>query len=237
MVFDSYVRENFKVLFDFFEKNKRAMFLDLGCGDGVFTSEIASRIGTKKIFGTEIVQSDAKIAKKNGVSVKKTDLNKRLHYKDNSFDALLSHYSIEHLVNVRGFVKECYRILKPNGYLIVASDNLNSWLNIIAMIFGFQPFSLTRGLSEKPVGNPFAYWTEKETEGFVDRDNNTVEGAGSHIKVMSTRAAKDVFVNQRFTIERLRGAGYFPFFGILSSTASKLDPYHAHFWIMKLRKR
>lgn len=235
-IFSYYVKENFSIINEYLEKDKKATFLDLGSGEGKYTKKVAKRIGTRYIFAADAVKKDIAYAKTLGIVAKVVDLNGKLPYKSNTFDFLLSHYSIEHLVNIRSFIKECYRILKPGGYIIVASDNLNSWLNIIAMIFGLQPFSLTRGLSNVPVGNPFAHWTDEETGDFVNRDNKALEGAGSHIKVMSTRAAKDVFVNQGFKVEKMRGAGYFPFFGTLSSVMSKMDPYHAHFWIFKLRK-
>ena len=235
-IFSFYVKENFSIINECLEKDKEAVFLDLGSGEGKYTKKVAKRIGTKYVYAVDAVKKDITYAKKLRIAAKVVDLNEKLPYRSSTFDVLLSHYSIEHLVNIRSFVRECYRILKPGGYMIVASDNLNSWLNIIAMIFGLQPFSLTRGLSNIPVGNPFAYWTNEETGNFVDRDNKALEGAGSHIKVMSTRAAEDVFMNQGFTVENLKGAGYFPFIGIVSSFLSNVDPYHAHFWIFKLRK-
>lgn len=236
LIFKGYLNESFDAVEELLEKDERARIVDLGCADGTFTLTCSKKIGTKKIYGIEVFRDEVKKANKNGIKCIKSDLNNPLPFSRNYFDVVISHYSIEHLVNINGFVSECFRILKPGGYIIVASDNLNSWLNIFAMIFSFQPFSLTRGLADKTVGNPFAYWTDSETGDLDKREKRSVIGAGSHIKVMSTRAAVEVFRFNGFTNLVIRGAGYFPLFGVISRIFAKFDVYHSHFYIIKARK-
>jgi SAM-dependent methyltransferase len=235
-IFTDYANEDLAIINRLLKPDKNATILDLGCGDGKLTKLFSKKIGSNKIFGTDFFPSDIKKANKVGVKCIKTNLNETFPFKNESFDVLISHFSLEHIIHLRNFVKECIRVLKPGGYILVTSDNLNSWLNIGAMILTFQPFSLTRGLSDKSTGNPFSYWADSETKDWNDRDDKSVEGAGSHIRVLSTRAAKEVFENYGFKIENLKGAGYFPFWGRLSAFFANLDPYHAHLYIIKASK-
>lgn len=74
---------NLKNIFNLLEKNNNAKFLDLGCGDGNRTMKLSKAIGTINIYGVEIVDEKIKIAKENGIKVKKFDLNNRFNFEDN----------------------------------------------------------------------------------------------------------------------------------------------------------
>lgn len=45
-------------------------------------------------------------------------------FPDNHFDVVISTEAIEHVHGVAAFLKEAYRVLKPNGYLFVTTPNL-----------------------------------------------------------------------------------------------------------------
>ena len=48
-------------------------------------------------------------------------------YTDNTFDAITMSHVIEHVSNPVALLQECYRILKPGGYLVLVTPNINSW--------------------------------------------------------------------------------------------------------------
>ena len=50
------------------------------------------------------------------INCKKEDVT-CLTYKDNSFDCIISNHVMEHIVDDNLFLKECLRVLKPNGIL------------------------------------------------------------------------------------------------------------------------
>jgi SAM-dependent methyltransferase len=60
--------------------------------------------------------------------VRKVNILKGLPYKDNYFDAVYHSHVLEHLPKDRaeGFIKECYRVLKPGGILRVVVPDLEN---------------------------------------------------------------------------------------------------------------
>jgi len=97
------------------EKNKKAIILDLGCDNGIWTKKIAEKIQTNNTFGIDIVKDKVEKAKKLGIKVTLSDLNKKFPFKDNFFDVIHANQVIEHLNDTDSFVSEIYRILKPGG--------------------------------------------------------------------------------------------------------------------------
>lgn len=207
------------------EKNNKAAFLDLGCDDGELTKKLANIIGTDDIYGVEVVEERLKKAKKRGVKVKTFDLNKDFDYEDNTFDVIHANQVIEHLYDSDQFISEIYRILKPNGYAIISTENASSWCNIFASLMGWQIFSLTNFSTYKSgIGNPFAIHSNETPSPEMKSWN--------HIRIYNIRGLKEYFEVMGFKVEQIKGAGYFP----LPAKLGDIDKTHCHFMTFKIRK-
>src|SRR5258706_2877558 len=147
-LFIDWTLENKNAVLSLIEKSNS--LVDLGCGDGNLTKIFAKKAEAKTFIGVD------SLPVKNGFEIIKGNLNKKLPIPNSKFDVAISHYSLEHLYNTGLFISETYRILKPGGYTIVATDNLSSWPSILSLILGFQPFSLTCGISKVSIGNHLA---------------------------------------------------------------------------------
>lgn len=76
-----------------------------------------------------------------GVHCEKADLNFNLPYEDEYFDCILNSNGIEHLEDQYNFVRECYRILKPNGKLLITTPNiLNLKARVANLLLGLPTF-------------------------------------------------------------------------------------------------
>ncbi len=235
-IYDDWAHSCENTIFSMLEKNKDASILDLGSGDGIFTKKVAKKIGSKKISAIEGLKIKIK-----DIDVKISNLNHKFPYPSNSFDVVMSTYSIEHLYNTPLFISETFRVLKKGGYTIVATDNLSSWANIISLILGFQAFSTAYLIKGKTVGNPFAIRSEGlVTDGAAPDPNFSKEwretGEFGHNKVLSFRGLVDSYKTLGFRIEKVKGVGYLPFKGVLSKTFSLIDSRHSHLLVMKARK-
>ena len=71
-----------------------------------------------------------------------------LPYKDAEFDTVAIIAVIEHLVDPIGALKEIYRVLKPNGRLILNTPNIAKWTRRLKLLAGYFPStaSLDEGL-------------------------------------------------------------------------------------------
>ena len=215
-------------------QNKNARLLDCGCWDGTNTKRYGKIVGTNFLYGLEINKKKAEEASKKGVNVKILDLNQKFPYKDNFFDVVIANHVIEHLVDVRLFVSEIYRILKKGGYIILGTPNLASWHNIFALLLGLQPFS---GPTIKP-----DYMSDVNLVKDMNKDRLNKVFSGNetgdldHIKVMTTRTLIRLLNDCGFKIEKIEGFGYYPVPPIIAKGLSNIDPYHSHYIIVKGRK-
>lgn len=99
---------------------ERGRVLDLPCGSGAFTRRLIDAgydICAADIALHEAVPADVFTA---------ADMNQRLPFDDGAFDAVVSIEGIEHIERPYDFVRECRRVLKPGGTLIVTTPNISS---------------------------------------------------------------------------------------------------------------
>jgi ubiquinone/menaquinone biosynthesis C-methylase UbiE len=208
---------------------KQARLLDLGCGGGSQTIRWNQKIGTGDLIGIEISRDGAMEAKQRGLEIVICDLNRPLPFVDSAFDVIISNQVIEHLLDVDVSLSETNRVLKESGYAVISTENLSSWHNIAALLFGLRPFSLHYS-SVTDVGNPFS---PHESESM-----STVAKEGSpHIKVFTYYALKSVLQLHNFSIDSVKGAGnYIVPIGRLGRILSRIDPVHSHLLTYRLRK-
>lgn len=222
----SAVALNHKNIFSLFEKNPIARFLDLGCDDGLLTQEMANIIETNDINGVEIVEERIKLAEHKGIKIKNFDLNGTFDYENESFDIIHANQVIEHISNLDNFISEIFRILKPQGYVVISTENNSSWHNIIASILGWQTFSSASFSSKQMgIGNPLSIH-HNETSKILPWHNSM------HKLIFNYRGLKDFFKLYGFINITILGAGYYP----LPASIGKIDPRHAHFITLRAFK-
>ncbi len=93
--------------------------LEIGAGNGYGVPIIAPR--TNKY--TTIDKYDKQNENIENVEFIKMNIPPLIGLADNSYDFVIAFQVIEHIENDKEFVKEIYRVLKPNGKLIVTTPN------------------------------------------------------------------------------------------------------------------
>ncbi|RJP24741.1 MAG: class I SAM-dependent methyltransferase [Candidatus Abyssobacteria bacterium SURF_5] len=207
-------------------------FLDIGCGDGKLTLEFAEVIRPKEMFGIEYVDEYRAAAEAKGIVCSKFDLNAPWEYPDESFDFILSSQTIEHLHNTRLNLEECYRCLKRGGQIIVLTENLASWINIGALLFGWQPFSTTN-INGWSLGNPLIWHKGeiKDARLFEKYQATGVSGTVGHVRVLSYKGLHDVLAKTGFSRVKVYSRGYLPLWGFPSGVLCAIDKWHGHFLV------
>lgn len=106
---------------------ENGVFLDIGCGSGAYESYVIKNNPGWKFYGIEPDKGSYQIANKvKDFNVFNGDL-KSAQYSDNFFNVILMSHSLEHVSSPVEIVKECFRILKPGGHLIIGVPNFNSF--------------------------------------------------------------------------------------------------------------
>ncbi len=113
-----------RLRYDLILKNtKKGTILDLGSQEGSLHNFLKENLKNSKLIGVDIVKND-------NVDVV-CDLNEKIPFEDNYADTIIAGEIIEHLLNPYLFLKECYRVLRKNGVLILTTPNMTSLTYIL----------------------------------------------------------------------------------------------------------
>ena len=104
--------------------------LEIGCGNGVGTRLIQEFFKPSEFIATEFDPQLVEIAqiKNKGahVMVEAGDAT-NLRFQDNEFDAVIGLSVIHHIPNWRDCLDELYRLIKPNGLLIIKELSIETF--------------------------------------------------------------------------------------------------------------
>jgi 2-polyprenyl-3-methyl-5-hydroxy-6-metoxy-1,4-benzoquinol methylase len=220
-LYHSAAEQNQQVILDALPARPGAVVLDLGCADGVFTTQVADRVGAARTLGFELIEDAAERARSRGIEVTVGDLAARLPYDDGSIDVVHSNQVIEHLPFTDHFMSEIHRVMRPGGKAVVSTNNLSSWHNVASLVAGWQP-TPCHVSDEVIVGNPA----------------NMMEGvSGSrgqmHLRVFTGRALAALARHHGLEVELELGAGYYPLPPRVARLMARLDSRHAAFLVQR----
>ena len=148
-----------------------ARILDLGCGSGSLTAQLAGR----NLTGIDVDASALANAKFPCACAD----SHRLPFAGAGFDLVICHHSLEHFHDIPGTIREIRRVLRPSGHLFVTvpdgqsfSDRLYRFLLCGGGHLQCFTFESIVGQIESGTGLHLAGWKELSTSFiFVDKRN------------------------------------------------------------------
>jgi methionine biosynthesis protein MetW len=169
----------------------KSKVLDVGCGDGSFIIKLEKKC---RIFGVDVSSRAVEMAKEAGVSAYKSDVSQeKLPFENEYFDLVYLGDLIEHLINPDFAINEVARVTKLNGFLIISTPNLASWLNRMLLVLGFQPLS-SEVSTIRDFGRPR-----------IHRERNYLPVG--HLRLFTLLALKEFLAYYGFRIVEVRGSG------------------------------
>jgi SAM-dependent methyltransferase len=94
--------------------------LDVGCGAGDWLCEMRARGWAGQ--GVDVDAAAVETARARGLDVRLGSLEAQA-YPDGAFDAVTLNHVVEHLPDAAATLRECRRVLRPGGMLVVATPN------------------------------------------------------------------------------------------------------------------
>ncbi len=169
-------RERVNTILKFAGKNKK--ILELGTGDGGITKYLKKE--------NKVTTCDAT----NKADVKHNFNKFPYPFKNKSFDVIVLAEVLEHLSFPVNCLKECSRIIKDNGKIIITVPNIASFKNIISILFlGKLTYTAE---PEIKFGHVCDYWISRLNE-IVHRSElkiNRWETTSSYMKYFSITIPK-----------------------------------------------
>lgn len=120
-----YVKRHFRRWFDVLKileeiqaQGEPVRVLDVGCGSGFFMLMLKG-----KAVGLDSADN-VEVCRRRGLQAYSIDLEKnRFSFEDESFDVVVCLEVFEHLRDPKNALSEMFRVLEPNGHLIVSTPN------------------------------------------------------------------------------------------------------------------
>lgn len=116
---------------------KIGKIVDVGCLAGLDMVPLLKE--GWECYGVEISWEACQKALERGIRCVNHDVSKGVPFGDEFFDAVWAEEIIEHLLDTDAFLRECYRVLKRGGILILSTPNLASLINRFRLLAGKMP--------------------------------------------------------------------------------------------------
>lgn len=152
--------------------------LDVGCSSGALLSE-AARMGFD-VTGVEPAHEAVQTAKRAGFKVYEGYLEE-VGLPANEFDIVTLFEIVEHIRNPVEMLKECQRILRPGGVLIINTPNADSWTARV-LRGAWEGFSLVR------LGGHVSFFSPSSMRRLAECSGLVV----ARIETRNVRLSKDV---------------------------------------------
>ena len=180
------MKQEFKIISNFIEKNTRV--LDVGCGDGTLI-EFLRNNKEIDIRGIEISKDDSQKCVGKGLTVIEGDAEKDLsQFPDSSFDFVILSQTLQAFLNPEIVIKELLRVGKK---AIVTVPNFGFWkVRLHLLIKGTMP--ITKNLPDEWYNTPNIHMcTIKDFYKFCNQRNIKLD------KALALHNEKISFINKK----------------------------------------
>lgn len=187
---DGYYRiqkRKIELVLNLLEEHENGKILDIGCGDGMISSLLAKRTKAE-IYGVDISSTAVRKANERGISAEVFNVDRDgFPFEENTFDAGFCGDLLEHLYDTENLLNNIYKIIKPNGYLIVSVPNIASWYNRGFLLLGMMPT-----------------WVESSLKTYTG--NPLIKEGMGHIHAFTKRSLGDLLKISGFSVEIVLGS-------------------------------
>lgn len=149
-------------LFQVLGSLKNKTLLDVGCGSGYLSAELANT--AKQVVATDFSSEFIDLCKKkyrnkSNLVFRLQDITKEFQFKDQSFDIVLAKMVLQYVKDLHNFAEESARVIKKRGRVIVVVDH-----PFHRQFYYAQSLAGKRGLSFDNLDNYFSRSPQTKTK-------------------------------------------------------------------------
>lgn len=210
--------------------------LDCGANTGSMFDVLSEDVSLDitQYFGVEWDSGTASIAQNRGLRVAHADLNRGIPYDDGMFSCVFGLSVLEHLLNGCKFLRDCHRVLRPGGTLVILTPNISTYFTAALILAGKMPSSGPHPDSDALLKTEELF---RVSAANVENDTERDTPVHRHLVVFSYRVLRDYLKMIGFIGVRGYGFGLYPFPNWLQPLLERIDPYHCHQMVFIAQKK
>lgn len=212
-----------------------SIILDCGANTGRTFSILSEKCDLRRdqYKGIEWSVSLVEQGRAKGLDITPGDLNKILSYKNESFSCIYGLSVLEHLLNPCRFLKECHRLLRPNGQVVLLTPNISTYFTAIFVLAGKMPSSGPHPDSNELIKSEELF---KVSSDSLQPDTESDTPVHRHLIIFSYRVLRKYLRMIGFTEVNGYGFGLYPFPRLTQPLLERVDPYHCHQMVVVAKK-
>ncbi len=214
---------------------KGGVCLDCGANEGYWHTKISAEIefDRTRYYGIEWDKTAVEAAKRKDLNVIQGNLNKTLPYENDKFACVFALSVLEHLLNGCRFLKECHRVLKNDGTLVIVTPNISTYFTVALLLLGKMPSSGPHPDSDVLLKSEEVF---KVSSDKLSWDSESETPVHRHLVVFSYRVLQKYLNMIGFSQVKGYGFGLYPFPNFIQPLLEKIDPWHCHQMVFIARK-
>lgn len=204
-----------------------SMILDCGANNGWVFDTLKQRCDLRgdQYRGIEWNGRCVAEGQQRGLDIRQGDLNLHIDQTGASFSCVYALSVVEHLLNPCRFLKECHRVLRPGGQLVLLTPNISTYFTAALILLGKMPSSGPHPDSDALLRQEELFKVSSESQQ-TDTESDTP--VHRHLVVFSYRVLRDYLRMLGYSKVEGHGFGLYPFPNFSQPLLQKLDPYHCH---------
>lgn len=212
------------------------LVLDCGANAGRTYDVVAPRMSLtpEQYCGIEWSASSVEKARARGLDVRCGDLNQSLPFDTDTFTCVYGLSVLEHLLNPCRHLRECHRVLRPGGSLVLLTPNISTYFTAVLILMGKMPSSGPNPDSSELLRSQEIF---RVRNGTADADVEGDTPLHRHLVVFSYRVLGEYLRRLGFDDVRGHGYGVYPFPNFIQPLMERIDPWHCHQMVFVARKK
>ena len=209
--------------------------LDCGANNGWTLDLILKRcsLAPSQYHGIEWNSRCVEEGRNRGLNITQGDLNLGIPVESGIYSCVYALSVLEHLLNPCRFMKDCHRVLRPGGQLVLLTPNISTYFTAALILLGKMPSSGPHPDSDQLLKTEEIF---KVSSDEAKSDVETDTPVHRHLVVFSYRVLRQYLHMIGFSSVTGHGFGLYPFPDFSQPLLERVDPYHCHQMVFVARK-